>query len=48
MKTKKSEKLQEKVVKSAVRVQQVKTNPIVLAHDLIVSKSLNNYKVQQT
>jgi hypothetical protein len=32
-------KLQEKVVKPAVRIQQVKNNLIILAHDLLVSKN---------
>jgi hypothetical protein len=33
-------KLQEKVVKPAVRIQQVKNNLIILAHDLLVSKKI--------
>ena len=35
-------KLQEKVVKPAVRIQQVKNNLIILAHDLLVSKKIND------
>ena len=35
-------KLQEKVVKPAVRIQQVKNNLIILAHDLLVSKTIND------
>ncbi len=32
----------EKVVKPAVRIQQVKNNLIILAHDLLVSKKIND------
>ena len=35
-------KLQEKVVKPAVRIQQVKNNLIILAHDLLRSKKIND------
>ncbi len=35
-------KLQEKVVKPAVQIQQVKNNQIFLAHDLLVSKKIND------
>ena len=35
-------KLQEKIVKPAVRIQQVKNNLIILAHDLLVSKKIND------
>jgi hypothetical protein len=37
-------KLQEKIVKPAVRIQQVKNNLIILAHDLLVSKKVNDVK----
>jgi hypothetical protein len=35
-------KLQEKVVKPAVRIQQIKNNLIILAHDLLNSKKIND------
>jgi hypothetical protein len=35
-------KLQEKVLTPAVRIQQVKNNLIILAHDLLVSKKIND------
>ncbi len=35
-------KLQEKVVKLAVQIQQVKNNLIILAHDWLVSKTIND------
>ena len=41
-KNKEIRKLQEKVVKPAVRIQQVKNNLIILAHDLLVSKKIND------
>jgi hypothetical protein len=34
--------LQEKVVKPAILIQQVKNNLIILAHDLLVSKKIND------
>ncbi len=35
-------KLQEKVVKPAVQIQQDKNNLIILAHDLLVPKNIND------
>ncbi len=35
-------KLQEKVVKPAIRIQQIKDNLIILAHDLLVLKKIND------
>ena len=35
-------KQKEKVIKPAVRIQQVKNNLIILAHDLLVSKKIND------
>ena len=42
MKTKKSENYKKKQYKPAVRIQQVKNNLIILAHDLLVSKKIND------
>ncbi len=39
---KESRKLQQKVVKPAVRIQQAKNKLIILAHDLLVSKKIND------
>ena len=39
---KETRKLKEKVVSPAVRIQQVKNNLIILAHDLLVSKKIND------
>jgi hypothetical protein len=38
MKTKKQEKKKKKILTPAVRIQQVKNNLIILAHDLLISK----------
>jgi hypothetical protein len=35
-------KLQEKVVKPAIQIQQVKNDLIILAHDLLVCKKIND------
>ncbi len=42
MKTKNSVNYKKKVVKPAVQIQQVKNNMIILAHDLLVSKKIND------
>ena len=39
---KETRKLKEKVLTPAVRIQQIKNNLIILAHDLLVSKKIND------
>ena len=39
---KQMEEQKEKKIKPAVRIQQVKNNLIILAHDLLISKKINN------
>ncbi len=44
---KQMEEQKEKINKPAVRIQQVKTNLIILAHDLLVSKKLMIHRTEK-